>query len=112
RSVAAYVRLLARLKLEEDRQRDLIFEPALLQSAALLFDDEPREIAQGLPCARHCDLNRVTETLVRRADDLRTFEDVFAHERFRPFTFAVNYTSLLSGRHQNMSGEVCQASWC
>ena len=41
RLVAAHVRLLARVKLEEDRERDLIFEPALLQSAALLFDDEP-----------------------------------------------------------------------
>jgi len=64
---------------EVDAQRDLVFEATLLQPAALFRDHEPRKVAQRLPRSLNRDLNRVTETLLGSADDLDTFENIFAH---------------------------------
>src|SRR5687767_9589183 len=53
------VRSVLRVQLEEDAERDLIFEPPLLEPAAHLLDDEPRKLAQGLARARDGDLDGV-----------------------------------------------------
>src|SRR5215210_3382466 len=70
-----------RLQLEVDAERDLIFEPPLLEAAAHLLDDEPRELAQRRARALDADLDGVAEALVGGADDLDALENVLAHER-------------------------------
>src|SRR5215210_5667669 len=73
-----------RLQLEVDAERDLIFEPPLLEAAAHLLDDEPRELAQRRARAIDADLDGVAEALVGGADDLDALENVLAHVQSPP----------------------------
>ena len=66
----------SRIKLEIDAERDLIFKTALLQSAALLYDDEPGKIMKRLAGAAHGHFDGVRKALVGSSDDLNSFETV------------------------------------
>jgi len=75
--VARVNRVLFLVELEIDTESYLIFEPPLLQAAALLFDNKPRKIMQSLSSATHGNFDGVPETLVGRANDFDSFENCF-----------------------------------
>src|SRR5438128_1348305 len=71
--------VVARLQLEEYFKRDLVFDLAVADCAALLAHFEPAQFLNSLLCAFDCDLDSLAEAFIRRSRDGDAFENIVCH---------------------------------